>query len=334
MPPVRTVRVPDEVAATASEVWGDAGRRWVQSLPDLVAALGTDWGLSVGEPFPGLSVHWVAPARCADGTDAVLKLGPPGPGHLAVEAEVLGRYDGHGAARLLRYDADRGALLLERAVPGTRASALVPHDDEAATAAVITVARQLHAAPLPSPHAGVPDLLSQCDDLDAYLRAHGVSGPLPRRLVEQARSLFRDLAASADAPVLLHGDLHHDNVLRADGSNGSDGPDRHARAGGKAAADRTWLAIDPHGVVGDRAYEAGAMLYNPEIARREPALAALVPARVEQLADGLQLPVERVRAWGFVKAVVSEVWSCEDGVPRHTRALDVAFALQGHGGLR
>lgn len=326
MPRVRTLRVPDELAATASAVWGDEGRRWVQSLPDLVAALETDWGLSVGDPFPGLSVHWVAPARCADGSAAVLKLGPPGPGHLAVEAEVLDRYDGHGAARLLRYDADRGALLLERAVPGTRASTLVPGDDEAATAAVIAVAQQLHAAPLPAPDAGVPDLLSQCDDLDAYLHAHGDTGPLPRRLVEQARSLFRELAASADAPVLLHGDLHHDNVLRAGG------PDDEI--GGEAAAGRTWLAIDPHGVVGDRGYEAAAMLYNPDPPRHDPALTALVPGRVEQLADGLRLPVERVRAWGFVKAVVSEVWSCEDGVARHTRALDVALALQGHDGLR
>jgi streptomycin 6-kinase len=107
---------------------------------------------------------------------------------------------------------------------------------------------------------------------------------------------------------VLHGDLHHDNVLRADRE--------------------PWLAIDPHGVVGDPGAEVGAMLYNPDPSRRDPALVALVPARIEQLADGLGLPIERVVAWGFVQAVLSAVWTAEERGAATTRALDVALALE------
>lgn len=111
---------------------------------------------------------------------------------------------------------------------------------------------------------------------------------------------------------MLHGDLHHDNILRA--------------------TREPWLAIDPHGVVGDPGYEVGALLYNPDPEDRDEALTALVPSRVEQLADELGMPQERVVAWGFVKAVLSEVWTVEDwsgSAPAPvSRALDVARLLR------
>jgi streptomycin 6-kinase len=90
------------------------------------------------------------------------------------------------------------------------------------------------------------------------------------RLVNRAAGLLVELSESATDQVVLHGDLHHDNVLRAERE--------------------PWLAIDPHGVVGDPGFEVGAMLYNPDPARRDRELLALVPARIEQLADGLGCP--------------------------------------------
>jgi streptomycin 6-kinase len=58
-----------------------------------------------------------------------------------------------------------------------------------------------------------------------------------------AESLFRELIASSESPVLLHGDLHHFNIL--------------------SARRQPWLAIDPKGVAGEPAYEPGALLRNP-----------------------------------------------------------------------
>jgi streptomycin 6-kinase len=69
------------------------------------------------------------------------------------------------------------------------------------------------------------------------------------------------------------------------------------------------------------------MLYNPEMDRREDHLLALVPARIEQLAEGYGLPIDRVVAWGFVMAVLSEVWTAQRGTPG-SRALDVAMLLE------
>jgi len=298
-----SVPIPPELARNVLENWAGEGRRWLDELPGILHRVAADWELSVGAPYD-LSFNWVAPAIRADGSPAVLKLGVPS-GHLAVEAEALRAYDGDGAVRLLAEDAARGALLLERAEPGTPAAALVPHDDTAATAALIGVGRRLHR-PVP-PGCRLPELSDERESFHGHLARFRHDDPLPRRLVVRAAGLFDELCASAPERHVLHGDLHHDNVL--------------------SAQREPWLAIDPHGEVGDRGYDCGAMLYNPDPDRREDHLLALVPARIEQLADGFGLPVDRVLAWGFVMGVLAEVWTAQDGTPGG-RALDVAMLLE------
>ena len=160
-----------------------------------------------------MSFHYVVQATRKGGSAAVLKIGPTGPGHLAMEAAALDAYAGRGAVRLLAYDPQRGALLLEHATPGTSAAALVPGDDAAATAAIIGVARRLHHPP--AGHCPLPDLATQGKAFADYLRAGRGPDVLPSRWVQRAAGLFGELCASSPDAVVLHGDLHHDNVLQA-----------------------------------------------------------------------------------------------------------------------
>ena len=295
---------PSVLVQNALGAWGDEGRRWLDDLPGIAADVARDWDLRIGRVYD-LSMHWVAEATLEDGTSAVLKLGPVQPGHLDHEAAALEFYGGDGAVRLLARDAERGALLLERAVPGTLARELVPGRDEEATAAVIGLIRRLHR-PAP-PDCPLPDLAIEGAAFEAHLRRFPGDGPLPRHLVERAGRLFAELCADPVEKVVLHGDLHHDNVLRAERE--------------------PWLAIDPHGYVGDPGYEVGALLYNPDPDDRDETLLKLVPARIEQLADGLGMARERVETWGFVVAVLSEVWTTEDGGTPDGAPLDVALQL-------
>lgn len=289
--------------------WGEAGARWLAELPRVLDEVTRDWGLTVESTYE-LSYHFVAAVTRGDGAPAVLKLGVPTGDALPGEVAALAAFGGCGAVRLLRADLARGAMLLERAEPGRRLRDLVPARDAEATAVTVDVIRRL-AVP-PPPGCPLPDLLTLHTAFDEHLALHGDAGPLPIELVTRAAGLMRELCASATDRVVLHGDLHHDNILRA--------------------TREPWLAIDPHGVVGDRGYEVGAMLYNPEPDDADPALTALVPARVEQLADGLGIPLDRVVAWGFVQAVLSEVWTVQEWVPGTPwpgggRVLDVARLL-------
>nr|MBA3523332.1 phosphotransferase [Geodermatophilaceae bacterium] len=293
--------IPDALRRNVTGAWGERGERWLHDLPRLLLDVCREWDLEPGPPYE-LSYHWVCPVTRPGGSPAVLKLGLPGAVHLRREAAVLSAWDGAGAVRLLAHSDLLGALLMERATPGTLCRDLVPVDDEAATAALLDVGRRLHR-PVPA-DLDVPDIAGYAGDLDAYLATWPDAGPLPRALVTAAAGTLTELLADAPDPVLLHGDLHHDNVLRSDRE--------------------PWLAIDPHGVAGEPVAEVGPMLYNPDPDLHVQSLAATVSRRVEQTAAALGTSVERVTAWGFVLAVVSEIWTVEDGGPARTRAFDVA----------
>jgi streptomycin 6-kinase len=302
------VAIPPALARNAVGVWGEDGRRWLEDLPQVIDEALDRWSLRLEHPLP-MSFHWVAAVRRDDGTPAVLKLAVPHSDHQPVEAAALRAFAGRGAVRLLAYDPESGALLLHRAMPGRMLRDLVPDRDEDATAIMGSVARELHAVPVPA--AGVPPLTRARSAFVSFLADDPSDVPLPRRLVEHALNLFDDLVASAPTSVLLHGDLHHDNVLRDDASPSG------------------WVSIDPHGWVGDPGFEVGPLLYNPDPPRRSDALLRLVPRRVEQLGDLFGLAHERVVAWGFVMGVLSEVWSADEaGDYSPGRALDVARLLE------
>jgi streptomycin 6-kinase len=299
----------EQLTRNVLAVWGEDGARWLRNLPATVADLARDWDLTIGEPYE-LSYHYVAAVTCGDGTPAVLKLGVPDGTSLAEEAPALAAFGGRGAVRLLRADLTRAALLLEHVAPGWRASDLVPARDSEATSAAVGVMRRLHVPP--PPDCRIPEALAQADAFDDYVATFGETGPLPLDLVVRAGGLMRELCASATDRVVLHGDLHHDNIL--------------------AATREPWLAIDPHGIVGDPGYEVGSLFFNPNPDDRDEALTALVPSRVEQIADELAMPIDRVVAWAFVKSMLSDVWSTEGWSPEWgspiSRALDVAMLLR------
>ena len=76
-----------------------------------------------------------------------------------------------------------------------------------------------------------------------------------------------------------------------------------------------WVVIDPHGYAGDPAAEPATMLYNPIPYVFESAdidVPALVDRRLNIWSEESDLDPGRVRQWGLVKAVISEVWSAED----------------------
>jgi streptomycin 6-kinase len=112
-------------------------------------------------------------------------------------------------------------------------------------------------------------------------------------------AVYGELCDSMSGPVVLHGDLHHDNVLWSE--------------------ERGWLAIDPKGVVGEREYEYGALLRNPVPVLVEPRTLA---RRADQLAEALELDRTRIAAWAWAQAHLAAVWSVNMGEdPRYFLAM-------------
>jgi streptomycin 6-kinase len=248
----------------------------------------------VDTPFPNLTWNFVAPATRADGTRAVLKIGFPHAEFLT-EAAALQVFDGHGAVRLLESDLDRYCTLLERLEPGIPLLSVT--DDEEATSIAAAVMQQLWRPP-PENHRFFTIERWSRDLFTRRERFGGTTGRFPEPMIDRAQSLFRELMASSAAPVVLHGDLHHDNVL--------------------SAQRRPWLAIDPKGLVGEPAYETGSWLRNwlPDLLR-QPNPRAILARRIDQFAEQLGFERVRIRDWAFAQAVLSQVWASEehDGLP-------------------
>ncbi len=300
--------IPENFARNAVELRGAEGGAWIQALPKLIGECEERWSLEVGGPFPNLSFNWAAPATRADGTRAVLKLSFPEDREFKTEAEALELFDGRGVVRLLELDLKRGAMLLERLEPGAALDSL--EDDEEATSIAAGVMKEMWrpvapSHPFPTVHEWTRGLARLRERFD------GGAGPMPAALVEEAESLFEDLIPSQDEPVLLHGDLHHGNVLTARRS--------------------PWLAIDPKGVVGEPAFDMGALLHNPVELLEKPNPGKTLERRIHILSEELGLDRERVRGWGISQAVLSAYWGLEDHGEVWKESLVFARLLSGTG---
>jgi len=299
------VRIPERLAERVRAAYGADGAEWVRTLPARVAEYAGRWSLTLGPaPLPGATLSYLLPATGADGAPLVLKLSPPTP-WAAHEAVALGHWGGAGAVRLEAADPAGGALLMERAVPGTPLDRLCRRSDEEATRIAAAVIRQLQQAP----PTGPADTLPPITDWTARLGALPAAGaPLAlRTAVREADAIAADLLAGDGAWTVLHGDLHQGNVV--------------------AAERAPWLAVDPKGVLGPPEAEAAALLRNPRswlLARADRD--ALTERRIRQLADETGFDAVRLRDWGYVLAVVAACWALEDGededVPRWLACAD------------
>ena len=202
---------------------------------------------------------------------------------------ILAAFAGRGVVRVHEYVP--GAVLLERAVPGeSLVRRAIDGSDQDATAIVADVIRRMSAVDPPEGCATVQDWAK------GFERYVGTGDQrIPTALVMDAQQCYLELAASQTRTRLLHGDLHHYNVL--------------------SDAQRGWLAIDPKGVVGEIEYQVGALFRNPI---EDPDLftsAATIQKRLDVLERELDLDSGRALRWTFAQAVLSAIWAVEDGHP-------------------
>jgi len=294
--------VPAAVAdmARRGPQWAD----WVERLPGTAERMLGQWSLRPdGEATFG-HCSMVIPVRTDAAAAAVLKIGFPDE-ESEHEHLALRRWAGHGAVRLLSAEPHQRALLLER----LHRTDLTTVPEDRACAVVADLYRLIHVPPLPA----LRTLSWFVDRWTAELARLPRSAPIPRRLVELALALGRDLSADRAVPDrVIHTDLHYANVL--------------------AGERDPWLAIDPKPVNGDPHYELAPMLWN----RWEEIVGDVregVRRRLWMLVDAAGFDDARARAWVVVRMVHNAMWAVQDGPHADptwlTRCVAVAKAVQG-----
>lgn len=244
-------------------------------LEQLAREVARRWGVEIGAPFALCNNSYVAPA----GRGAVLKIRSPEDDESLHEQDALAYWAGDGAVRLLCADRRRRALLLERACPGTDLSKL---EDAAALAIAVDVARRLWR-PADRPFGWIGDHVPR------WLADAAPGSSAGRKLLSRAVKLYDRLEISRN--TLVHGDLHHHNILDASGR---------------------YLAIDPKPMLGEPEFDVPPLLWNPlsstmTLERTERRLEAFAAVGLDQA---------RMRAWAVIRGAYLTVgdWVGEDAI--------------------
>jgi streptomycin 6-kinase len=219
-----------------------------------------------------------------NGSPAVLKLIYP---HRESEheAEALEVWSGDGAVHLFAYDEELWAMLIERCEPGTL---LAKTDPEHALRVLIGILPRLWV------EAGEPfhTLESETEWWVEHLLDHWerAGRPFERRLLDAALDSLRALARTQGEQVLLHQDLHGDNVLSAERE--------------------PWLVIDPKPLVGEREFAVAPIVRDPELGHSR----ADVLHRFDRLTSELALDRDRARGWTIGQTIA---WSFDTSYMEH-----------------
>lgn len=260
--------------------YGKSGIAWIENLPKIIEEIAAKWRLINLKPMENLSCHYVL-SGLKDDKPIILKL------FLDIrildqEINALKAFKNDEIVEILGLD--DGALLLERAIPGTSLKSYFPHRDNDAIKIASNLIKKLHNVLIPKEHnfPHIKDWLKILDqDLD-----------IPTDYLEKTRKIRDMLLASSQEEVLLHGDFHHYHILQ----NG-----------------QKWLVIDPRGIIGERAYEVTNFIRNPIVdLSNQSNPHDIINNRIEKFSTELSLDRKRVKDWCFVHSVLSVAWALED----------------------
>jgi streptomycin 6-kinase len=253
----------------------EGAEHWLAELPDLVAGLEREWGMTIHRTYAGGSEAFVAGVTLEDGTEGVLKLLIPRDNDWARhEITVLTLAEGNGCARLMRSDVARSAMLLERLGPTLNEFGLpIARRHEI----LVSTAQRLWR---PAPGCGLPTGAEKGRWLIDYITTtwEHLGRPCSEEAVEYAlECASRRIAAHDDErAVLVHGDIHEWNTLQA-----GDG----------------WKLIDPDGLLAEPEYDLGVIMREDpvELAEGDP------HTRSRWLAARTGLDEAAIWEWGTVE---------------------------------
>lgn len=265
-------------------IYQDKGRIWLANLPIIIKNIKNEYDLSDLKLLSNLSYNYVL-SGFQSSKPIILKLGLDING-LKQEVDALKIFAEFGVAKVLI--ARDGMILLECAIPGISLKSYFPSKDSDSIQIVCDAINRLHQAPLPKINVfpNLKDLLAVFDRNISY-------NEVLKCYIQKAQNISNQLLETSAAPVLLHGDLHHDNFLQ----NGNN-----------------WIVIDPKGIIGEPAYEVGAFIRNPipELLKSKD-VDNIINNRIATFGTALKLNPSRIKDWCFVQAVLAMIWALEDG---------------------
>lgn len=294
-----TSNLPKRFVRNTIDLCGADGEQWLNDLPQIITELSKTWSLMVENPFANLSYNFVAPCICENG-NAVLKIALPlNNPEIQNEARFLQTTNGKGAVRLLKAEEICRAILLERAMPGANLKEVFHKNSEKAVeVAIETMRKILREAPPNS-------MFLRLDDWFYNFFTKAQNTNFPFQFQKKARAFYEELSSNSKNKFLIHGDLHHENIL--------------------SATREPFLAIDPKGMVGDIGYEISVFLNNHLWwLVGEPDLREKLNTAVRLFSEAFAIEPNHLRKWAYAQIILSAWWTFDENGKNWEREL--AFA--------
>lgn len=292
--------LPDHKREAILGEFGSSGSTWVDNYSNLLDECVQRWNLELLSVAPaGLAINVIFFCRNSDGLPLVLKIGHPHP-EQKTELIALRKYAGRHVVRVLDWHLASGSFVMSRVTPGTQfrdyASDLRRSEIQIPLFKDVSLAFD-SVVGLPSYRDWVEKGFAEFRETHPA-RQQAQSDREFLVFIGRAELVFSSLCARHRKNYLLHGDLHHENILRDDSAG--------------------WVAIDPKGVIGPRVMECGRFLHNfmedemPGIAdlqyASEDQIEAVFKVRFETFSTLMEIDSADIVAAGFVDLVLSSCW--------------------------
>ena len=261
---------------------GDAATEWFEKLPEILKQCKEKWKLSNIKPYDDLSYNYVCSGKSEIYGEVVLKVGFPHK-ELYTEMDALKDFNDGSVCKL--YDSCKvlNAMILEIAVPGDTLWSIKAHNEKIRIAAHI-----INSVPIKIKDTSkYPYHCEWIQKAFLYLREHYEKNHPMCKHMDMVENIYEDLNVEGNSKLLLHGDLHHSNILRIDSH---------------------WKVIDPKGVIGYKSLEVGRFMNNQYGVLEKKERRDALDFMIKEFSEVLGFSKEVILKSFYIDLVLSSSW--------------------------
>ena len=262
------------------------------------------WDLSDFEQIDYYSVNCIFKCFSNKHGSCILKIGNPSR-ETYTEYHMLREYNGRGFCKVYQSDIANGVLLIERIIPGIQLRAEPSLDKRLDIFCGLWSRLHIKA----NDKTVYPTYMQWVSRITQYMRKINEHENLFRKML-RAEEICHSLCEKYPGEMLLHGDLHHDNIL-LDKNNG-------------------YLAIDPKGVVGDVVFDIPRFILNEFGDIIDDCLVNKIAYITQELSKKLHIPQYDIHRLLFVEICMANSWSVESSkIPNMEEVLFAEKLMDG-----
>lgn len=209
------------------------------------------------------------------------------------EYDMLRQLKGNGCCKVYAYDEQNGILLEERLMPGT-----VLREEADLNRRILVLKDVFYKIHTTYKNHGDTDgssrktYLDWLTDVNTFFKENDINHDMAKKL-ELATQICMEMFQKYPERLLLHGDLHHDNILQC--------------------ADDTYAMIDPKGVIGPEILDLPRFIMNELDTKHDSADEEHMMQAVRLVSDAFGYPVLDIAKVYFMEVILGNAWCMEDG---------------------